>query len=137
MPILNIELSEYDALRNRVNELEAENNRLREERDRICEENKVRVINREYHFEHGRTCGLTAVTKVKDKLVNFDDIKESVEKSFKDKIYDEMKSKILGEFTKLQKECSEAKREADTLKAKAERLMKRGLWDRIRNKEVE
>lgn len=123
-PIVNVPIGDYDALRNRVKELEEQNKCLREERDKICDENKVRVIERE--FEVLYPGGLCLKTLVKDKLLNFDDVKEDVEKRFtQDLCY----AQHLRDIKDLERE--ELKRQ--NLEEEVFRLKNRSLWKRILN----
>ncbi len=123
-PIVNVPIGDYDALRNRVKELEAENKRFREERDKICDENKVRVIERE--FEVLYPGGLRMKTLVKDKLYNFDDVKEYVEKNFNQDLRDAQHVEDL-------KDLARVELERQNLEKEIIRLKNRSLWKRILN----
>lgn len=123
-PIVNVPIGDYDALRNRVKELEAENECLREERDKICDENKVRVIERE--FEVLYPGGLRMKTLVKDKLYNFDDVKEYVEKNFNQDLRDAQHVEDLKDLARVELERQNLEKEIIHLK-------NRSLWKRILN----
>lgn len=123
-PIVNVPIGDYDALRNRVKELEEENKCLREERDKICDENKVRVIEREFEvLYHG---GLCLKTLVKDKLLNFDDVKEDVEKKFTQYFCDVQHLRGIKDLEKVELERQKLEKEVF-------RLKNRSLWKRILN----
>ncbi len=122
MPILNVELSDYDALRERCRQLEKDNERLRGERDHICDDNKVRVIEKtRYLYDDDNV--------IYDGLANFDDVKREVEEHYKNTLEDltESRDAALDTIATLGKKVAQ-------LSGEIERLKTRNLWERIWNK---
>ena len=86
MPILNIELSEYDALRDRVRQLESENRNLSEAVDNIAEDGRLRVVKKTVTITRNpwRMFNEHALDSYTEKyeFLNFDDIEQEAKSQF-------------------------------------------------------
>ena len=131
-------LNEYDKMRNSIRELEAENKRLTEMLDHICDENKVRVRRqiirvRELTF-NPHACGTQEI--IEDKMVNMQDFTDelneklhALDKEWKGK-YEVLESLNKGTIKTLE-QCQRKKIE---LEIEVEHLKHRGWWDRLWNR---
>lgn len=136
MPILNIELGEYDALRQHAANLEAENKRLQKVIDELRSDGQARVIVRTVIITHNVPSvnhRALDICEEHTELVGFDDVKAEVCARYRveveREVYEE-KDKIIA----LQKQQLTDKDQllADA-QMKLDRLMKRGWWDRLWN----
>ena len=119
---VELSLGRYNKLRDENKKLKEEIARFKDERDKICEKNKVRIIiNDVFGFEQ------------REELVNFDDVREDVEKKFGTTIEELRKEneKLHDELEKTKKQASEDLLE---LEMEISNLRHRGLWQRIWNK---
>ena len=136
MPILNIELGEYDALRQHAANLDAENKRLQKIIDELKSDGQVRVIVRTVTITHNVQAinpRALDICEEHTELVGFDDVKAEVCASYRAEVEREVykeKDKIIT----LQKLLLAGKERllADA-QMKLDRLMKRGWWDRLWN----
>lgn len=130
-PIVNVPIGDYDALRNRVKELEEEIKHLREERDTICDENKVRVIERESEVLYPGGCALRI--HVKDELRNFDDVIKTLRDEYEEKLKQAKARADFYEksFRKKEEDSVDSQKEINDLKCLVERIKNRNLWQRI------
>lgn len=136
MPILNIELGEYDALRQHAANLEAENKRLQKVIDELRSDGQVRVIVRTVTITHNVQAINPRVLDLCEEhaeLMGFDDVKDEVCARYRAEVEQGIKTKE-EQIIALQKKLLEGK---DLLLADAQmkfdRLMKRGWWDRLWN----
>ena len=130
MPILNIALSEYDALRDRVKQLESENRNLSEAIEEIAEDGRLRVIKKTVTITRNpwKTFNEHALDLCTEKyeFLNFDDIEQEAKSQF----YKDMANRIQSQE---QQEISELKEQLKRSQERIDRLMKRGWWDRLWN----
>lgn len=127
MPILNIEQSEYDALRDRVKQLESENRNLSEAIEEKAEVGRLRVIKKTVTITRNpwkafNEHALDSCTE-KYEFLNFDDIEQ------------EAKSQEQQEISKLKEQLKRSQQHLDSSLGLIGRLMKRDGWDRLWNKE--
>ena len=135
---VRLPLEEYDKMRDRIRQLEEENEQLTDVLDHVCDENKVRV-----RRQIIRVCELTNNPRaigqeeiIEDKLVNMQDITDeldenllALEKEWKEKCEDlESENKRI---SKALKQCQRMKIE---LEQEVDRLKHRGWWDRLWNR---
>lgn len=140
MPILNIELSEYDALRDRVRQLESENKNLLEAIEEKAEDGRLRIIKKtvtimrnpwKAFYEHA----LDSCTE-KYEFLNFDDIEQEAKSQFYKDMANRIQSQERQEISELKERLKRSQEQLDSLLGRIDRLMKRNWWDRLWNKEV-
>ena len=140
MPILNIELIEYDALRNRVNTLEAEKKTLQEIIDSMAEDGRLRVVKKtvtvdrnpfKWMNEH-----LLDHCTEKYEFLNFEDTEAEAKSQFYKDMANRTRSDERQEINRLNEENGKLSRQLDDARRRIDLLLKRGLWARIRNKGV-
>ena len=139
-PIVNVPIGDYDALRDRVRELEAENVRLKECCEHLCEENKVMVIERKMPCDIEYSANSLLLNeychKVHTELKHLGEVKDEVVSELVKRI-ERLKeaNKSLGENTESQFEANKAIcKKAQELEDEIERLKKRNWWQRLWNK---
>lgn len=136
MPILNIELGEYDALRQHAANLEAENKRLQKVINELRSDGQARVIVRTVTITHNVQATNPRALDICEEhteLVGFDDVKASVCARYRAEVEQEVykeKDKIIA----LQKQqlADKDKLLADA-QMKLDRLIKRSWWDCLWN----
>lgn len=136
-PIVNVPIGDYDALRDRVRELEAENAQLKECNEHLCEEGKVFVIREKIEVVFSGTAVDSSIRRKKlIELKNVDEVKDEVVEALTKKVeLLEEANKSLIENTESQFETNRAIcKKAQELEAEVERLKNRGWWERLRNK---
>lgn len=135
---VRLSLKEYNDMRDEIRQLHEDNDALVEERDQICDENKVRVrrqIIRETRLTtNPRAIGTKEI--IEDRLVNFGDVKQELDDTIRKmeedckKRLDELQSN-LDHAEKSLEQCQLQKFDVEmqlaTLKA-------RGWWQRLWNK---
>ena len=136
MPILNIELGEYDALRQHTANLEAENVRLQKVIDELKNDGLARVIVRTVTVtRHVQAINPRALDAYEEhtELVGFDDVKSEVCARYRAEMEQGIKTEE-EKIIELQKQQLAGKDQllADS-QTKIDRLMKRGWWDRLWN----
>ena len=136
MPILNIELGEYDALRQHAANLEAENKRLQKVIDELRSDGQARVIVRTVTITHNvLSVNPSALDLCEEhtELVGFDDVKAEVCARYRAEVEQGIKTEE-EQIIALQKQQLAGKDQllADA-QMKLDRLMKRGWWDRLWN----
>lgn len=135
---VRLSLKEYNEMRDKIRKLEEDNDALVEERDQICDENKVRV-RRQTIVETRLTTNPRALgTKeiIEDKLENCEDLKKEID----DKIHeceegwmkkaDELQEN-LDRSEKTLEQCQRQKLDAEL---ELQRLKGRNWWQRLWNK---
>ena len=136
MPILNIELGEYDALRQHAANLEAENKRLQKIIDELRNDGQARVIVRTVTITHNvQAINPRALDLCEEhtELMGFDDVKDEVCARYRAEVEQGIKTEEERIIT-LQKMLLAAKdRLLADAQRKLDRLMKRGWWDRLWN----
>ena len=140
MPILNIELSEYDALRDRVRQLESENRDLSEAVDNIAEEGRLRVVKKTVTITRNpwkmfNEHALDSYTE-KYEFLNFDDIEQEAKSQFCKDMANRIQSQEQQEIREWKEQAKQDQQEIDNLVGRINRLMKRNWWDRLWNKDV-
>lgn len=140
MPILNIELSEYDALRDRVRQLESENRNLSEAVDNIAEDGHLRVVKKTVTITRNpwkmfNEHALDSYTE-KYEFLNFDDIEQEAKSQFYKKMANRIQSQEQQEIREWKEQAKQDQQEIDNLVGRINRLMKRNWWDRLWNKDV-
>lgn len=140
MPILNIELSEYDALRDRVRQLESENRNLSEAVDNIAEDGRLRVVKKTVTitrnpFRMFNEHALDSCTE-KYEFLNFDDIEQEAKSQFYKEMANRIQSQEQQEIHELKEQIKNYQQELDNSLGRIDRLMKRNWWNRLRNKGV-
>lgn len=140
MPILNIELSEYEALRDRVKQLESENRNLSEAIEDKAEGGRLRVIMKTVtitrnpwnaFYEHA----LDLCTE-KYEFLNFDDIDQETKSQFYEDMANRIQSQEQQEIRELKEQLKRCQEQLDSSLGRIDRLMKRNWWDRLWNKGV-
>ena len=146
MQILNIEISEYEALRNRAESAEKKVTDLKQklieqedkhqtEIDELVNNGKVRYI--DSHFEP-----FSFFARTRERIRNFEDVKEEVYQHFKQGIFKEELDKARkeiaptyeGKMAELRKIITEKTDTIKRLEAENESLVNRGFWARLTNK---
>ena len=140
MPILNIELSEYDALRDRVRQLESENRNLSEAVDNIAEDGHLRVVKKTVTITRNpwkmfNEHALDSYTE-KYEFLNFDDIEQEAKSQFYKEMANRIQSQEQQEIHELKEQIKNYQQELDNSLGRIDRLMKRNWWDRLWNKGV-
>lgn len=140
MPILNIELSEYDALRDRVRQLESENRNLSEAVDNIAEDGRLRVVKKTVTITRNplRMFNEHALDSCTEKyeFLNFDDIEQEAKSQFYKEMANRIQSQEQQEIHELKEQIKNYQQELDNSLGCIDRLMKRNWWNRLRNKGV-
>lgn len=140
MPILNIELSEYDALRDRVRQLESENRNLSEAVDNIAEDGRLRVVKKTVTITRNplRMSNEHALDSCTEKyeFLNFDDIEQEAKSQFYKEMANRIQSQEQQEIHELKEQIKNYQQELDNSLGRIDRLMKRNWWNRLRNKGV-
>lgn len=141
MPILNIELSEYDALRDRVKQLESENMNLSEAIEEKVEDGHLRVIKKTVTITRNpwkaiNEHALDSCTE-KYEFLNFDDIEQEAKSQFYKDMANRIQSQEQQEIRELKEQLKRNQQQLDSSLGRIDRLMKRNWWDRLWNKEVE
>lgn len=133
-----LSLNEYIKMRDRIRELEAENKRLTEMLDHVCDENMVRVrrqiIKQTELTFNPHACGIQEI--IEDKMVNMQDITDELDeklhalgKEWKEK-YDVLERLNEGTIKTLE----QCQREKIELEIEVEHLKHRGWWNRLWNR---
>lgn len=140
MPILNIELSEYDALRDRVKQLERENKNLSEAIEEKAEDGCLRVIKKTMTITRNpwkaiNEHALDSYTEKYESL-NFDDIEQEAKSQFYKDMANRIQSQEQQEISELKEQLKHSQEQLDSSLGRIDRLMKRNWWDRLWNKEV-
>lgn len=141
MPILNIELSEYDALRDRVKQLECENRNLSEAIEEKAEDGRLRVIKKTVTITRNpwkaiNEHALDSCTEEYE-FLNFDDIEQEAKSQFYKDMANHIQSQEQQEIRELKEQLKRSQEHLDSSLGRIDRLMKRNWWDRLWNKEVE
>lgn len=140
MPILNIELSEYDALRDRVKQLESENKNLSEAIEERVEKGLLRVIKKTVTITHNpwRRINEHALDSCTEKyeFLNFDDIEQEAKSQFYKDMANRIQSQERQEISELKEQLKRSQEHLDSSLGRIDRLMKRNWWDRLWNKGV-
>lgn len=140
MPILNIELSEYDALRDRVKQLESENKNLSETIEEKAEDGHLRVIKKTVTITRNpwkafNEHALDSCTE-KYEFLNFDDIEQEAKRQFYKDMANRIQSQELREISELKEQLKCSQEQLNSSLGRIDRMMKRNWWDRLWNKEV-
>ena len=138
MPILNIELSEYDALRDRVKQLECENRNLSEAIEEKAEDGRLRVIKKTVTITRNpwkafNEHALDSCTE-KYEFLNFDDIEQEAKSQF---MANRIQSQEQQEISELKEQLKRSQEQLDSSLGRIDRLMKRNWWGRLWNKGVD
>lgn len=140
MPILNIELSEYDALRDRVKQLESENKNLSEAIEGRVEKGLLRVIKKTVTIMRNplRLIDDHACDQCTEKyeFLNFDDIEQEAKSQFYKDMANRIQSQEQQEISELKEQLKRSQEHLDSSLGRIDRLMKRNWWDRLWNKGV-
>lgn len=140
MPILNIELSEYDALRDRVKQLECENRNLSEAIEERVEKGLLRVIKKTVTITRNpwkefNKHALDSCTEEYE-FLNFDDIEQEAKSQFYKDMANRIQSQEQQEISELKEQLKRSQEHLDSSLGRIDRLMKRNWWDRLLNKGV-
>ena len=140
MPILIIELSEFDALRDRVKQLESENRNLSEAIEEKAEDGLLRVIKKTVTITRNPWKALNehALDSCTEKyeFLNFDDIEQEAKSQFYKDMANRIQSQEQQEISELKEQLKRSQEQLDSSLGRIDRLMKRNWWDRLWNKEV-
>ena len=140
MPILNIELSDYDALRDRVKQLECENKNLSEAIEERVEKSLLRVIKKTVTITRNpwkafNEHALDSCTE-KYEFLNFDDIEQEAKSQFYKDMANRIQSQEQQEISELKEQLKRSQEQLDSSLGRIDRLMKRNWLDRLWNKGV-
>ncbi len=142
MPILNIELSEYDALRDRAKQLESENRNLSEAIEDKAEDGRLRVIKKTvtitrnpWNWNAFNEDALDSCTE-KYEFLNFDDIEQEAKSQFYKDMANRIQSQEQQEISELKEQLKRSQEHLVSSLGRIDRLMKRNWWDRLWNKGV-
>lgn len=131
-------LNEYDKMRDRIRQLEEENERLTEMLDHVCDENKVRVRRQiirvtELTF-NPRACGMQEI--IEDKMVNMEDVKTELAEQWneKQKRWQQELDIAIADKERINKALEQCQRMKIELEQEVDRLKQRGWWARLWNK---
>lgn len=140
MPILKIKLSEYDALRDRVKQLECENKNLSEAIEEKTEDGRLRVIKKTVTITRNplrlfddHTCDQCTEEY---EFLNFDDIEQEAKSQFYKDMANRIQSQEQQEIRELKEQLKRSQEHLDSSLGRIDRLMKRNWWDRLWNKGV-
>ena len=133
MPILNIELSEYDALRDRVKQLESENMNLSEAIEEKAEDGHLRVIKKTVTITHHPSPAFDSYTEEYE-FLNFDDIEQEAKSQFYKDMANRIQSQEQQEIRELKEQLKRSQEHLDSSLGRIDRLMKRNWWDRLWNR---
>ena len=141
MPILNIDLSEYDALRDRVKQLESENKSLSEAIEEKAEDGRLRVVKKTVTITRNpwrkiNELPLDSCTE-KYEFLNFDDIEQEAKSQFYKDMANRIQSQEQQEISELKEQLKRSQEHLDSSLGRIDRLLKRNWWDRLWNKGVE
>lgn len=140
MPILNIELSEYDALRDRLKQLECENRNLSEAIEEKAEDGRLRVVKKTVTIMSNplRLFDDHALDSCTEKyeFLNFDDIEQEAKSQFYKDMANRIQSQERQEIRELKEQLKRSQEHLDSSLGRIDRLMKRNWWDRLWNKGV-
>jgi len=131
-------LNEYDKMRDRIRELEEDNDRLVEMLDHVCEENKVRVRRQIIRITelttNPRALGQKEI--IEDKLVNMKDITDELDEKLRalEKECKEKREALKSENKSISKALEQCQRMKFELEQEVDRLKHRGWWSRLWNK---
>lgn len=140
---VRLSTEKYDALQRfiqakaaRIDALEAEIAKLKSDHETELEElakkEKVRIIKKPYSVME---MIMRRDNSLCPQYVGFVDVKKQVEEDFKKGLFDkELEQYKQEQFGGLLKKIVEKNSSIDNLKAEIERMKKRSLWERIRNK---
>ena len=135
---VRLSLKEYNDLRDKIRQLQEDNDALVEERDMICDENKVRVRRQIIKITEP-SCDPRAIgTKeiIEDKLINMGDITSELEAKFNEiekgwmKRAEELQSKL----DSTEKTLEQCQRQKINAELELQSLRGRNLWQRLWNK---
>lgn len=128
-------LNEYDKMRDRIRQLEEDNEQLTEMLDHVCDENKVRVrrqiIKLTELTSNPRACGMQEI--IEDKMVNMKDITDELDEKLH-AVEMEWKGKceaLVSENTSIGKALEQCQRMKIELEQEVDRLKQRGWWSRL------
>ena len=128
---VRLSLNVYNDMRDHIRKLEEDNDALVEERDEICDENKVRqrrqIIRIRELVTNPHALGQEEV--IEDKLVNMDDISQELDKKIHD-IEEGWKRKC----EELKLALDECQRQKINLEHEVYRLKNRTWWQRLWDK---
>lgn len=140
MPILNIELSEYDALRDRVKQLESENKNLSEAIEDNAKDGRLRVVKKTVTITRNplRLFDDHACDQCTEKyeFLNFDDIEQEAKSQFYKDMANRIQCQERQEISELKEQLKRSQEQLDSSLGRIDRLMKRNWWDRLWNKGV-
>ena len=141
MPILNIELSEFDALRDRVKQLESNNRNLSEAIEDKANDGRLRVVKKTVTITRNQwrmfnEHALDSCTE-KYEFLNFDDIEQEAKSQFYKDMANRIQSQEQQEISELKEQLKRSQEHLDSSLGRIDRLMKRNWWDRLWNKGVE
>lgn len=140
MPILTIELSDYDALRDRAKRLECENKNLSEAIEEKAKDGRLRVIKKTVTITRNplRLFDDHACDQCTEKyeFLNFDDIEQEAKSQFYKDMANSIQSQERQEISELKEQLKRSQQQLDNSLGRIDQLMKRNWWDRLWNKEV-
>lgn len=135
---VRLSLKEYNYMRDQIRQLQEDNDALVEERDMICDENKVRVrrqiIKITEPSNNPRAIGTKEI--IEDKLINMGDITLELEAKFNEiekgwmKRAEELQSKL----DSTEKTLEQCQRQKINAELELQSLRGRNLWQRLWNK---
>lgn len=135
---VRLSLKDYNDMRDRIRKLEEDNDALVEERDEICDENKVRLrrqtIRITEYSTNPRANGQEEI--IEDRLINMEDITQELDEKMNKleadckRNFDELKA----EKDSISKTLEECQRQKIDLELEVERLKHRTWWQRLWNK---
>ena len=133
-----LSLEEYNNMRDRIRQLEKDNENLTDMLDHICDENKVRVrrqIIRQTELTFNpHACGMQEI--IEDKLVNMQDITEELDEKLHtlEKECEEKCESLQRSNESICKALEQCQRTKIELEQEVDRLKHRGWWDRLWNR---
>lgn len=134
---VNLSLEEYEDFKQQISDLKVENNKLKAEKEELCEKNKVRIIRKEITVSRPvpfwNPSMLSTVEATHDELINFEDVKESIKLEIEDKISKDLNSANT-EIKRLRERYELLNDAYDNLLEAYISLKHRNLWNRIINK---
>ena len=131
-------LKEYDKMRDRIRELEEENEQLTRMLDHVCDKNKVRVrrqiIRQKELTFNPHACGMQEI--IEDRMVNMEDIKAELAEQWneKQKRWQQELDIAIADKERISNELEQCQRMKFELEQEVDRLKQRGWWDRLWNK---
>ena len=135
---VRLSLKEYNEMRDRIKDLEEQNNTLTQILDNVCDENKVRVrrqiIKVTELTTNPRALGQQEI--IEDKLINMEDVTSELDEKIAEveRGWKQEAQNMEDQLEQSEKTLEACQRQKIDLEQEVFRLKNRSLWDRLWNK---